>query len=68
LDDFGQPTEKIKDKNDFHLMDATRYIVPFLSGDIPEMVAQPERDSRWITAATSTTAGRWGRKGFSNGR
>ena len=28
LDDLGQPTEQIEDKNDFHLLDALRYIVP----------------------------------------
>jgi hypothetical protein len=28
LDDFGEPTEKIKDKNEFHRLDALRYVVP----------------------------------------
>lgn len=27
LDDMGQPTEKIKNKNDYHLLDAFRYVV-----------------------------------------
>jgi hypothetical protein len=32
LDASGQPTEAIKDKNDYHLMDAERYIVGFIRG------------------------------------
>lgn len=59
LDDMGQPTEKIKDKETFHLMDATRYIISYLRGEAPVMVEQPEKESRWITEATSTAAGRW---------
>jgi hypothetical protein len=30
LDDDGNPTEKIEDKNDYHLLDATRYILAHL--------------------------------------
>lgn len=60
LDDFGQPTEEIKDKSDFHLMDATRYIVGYLRGGVPVIVEQPEKESRWIVEQTSTVAdGRW---------
>lgn len=33
LDENGEPTEKIEDKNDFHYMDAERYIVGFLRGN-----------------------------------
>ena len=32
LDQSGQPTEDIKDKNDFHIMDAERYIIGYLEG------------------------------------
>jgi hypothetical protein len=32
LDASGQPTEAIKDKNDYHLMDAERYIVGYIRG------------------------------------
>jgi hypothetical protein len=32
LDESGQPTEKIEDKDSFHLMDAERYIVGYLKG------------------------------------
>lgn len=31
LDDNGEPTEEIEDKNDFHFMDAERYIVGWLT-------------------------------------
>lgn len=33
LDEMGEPTEKIEDKNDFHFMDAERYIISFLRQD-----------------------------------
>jgi hypothetical protein len=32
LDDIGQPTEKIKDKEKFHLLDGLRYNVSNLGG------------------------------------
>lgn len=32
VDDFGQPTEKIKDKETFHRLDALRYIVQHVEG------------------------------------
>lgn len=32
IDDFGQPTEKIKDKETFHRLDALRYIVQHIEG------------------------------------
>jgi len=32
LDDFGQPTEKIEDKEKYHLADALRYVVGYLRG------------------------------------
>jgi len=33
LDDMGEPTEKIADKNTFHFLDAKRYIGSYLFGD-----------------------------------
>ena len=33
LDDMGEPTEKIADKETFHLLDAVRYIVPSVVAD-----------------------------------
>lgn len=33
LDDMGEPTEKIADKNTFHLLDALRYIMSYLRQD-----------------------------------
>lgn len=30
LDSTGEPTEEIEDKNDYHLMDAERYILPWI--------------------------------------
>ena len=50
LDRSGQPTEKIKNKNDFHLMDSERYIISHIRGsmtNLPE--TQPEKESRWHT-------------------
>ena len=34
LDDLGQPTEKIEDKETFHFMDAERYIISWLKRNI----------------------------------
>ena len=34
-DDRGQPTEKIKDKETFHLIDALRYDVVGITGSVP---------------------------------
>ncbi len=42
LDDSGEPTEKIEDKETFHFMDAERYIVGYLRG------ARPRRRVRVI--------------------
>ncbi len=33
LDDKGEPTEKIEDKESFHFMDAERYLAPWFSGE-----------------------------------
>lgn len=38
LDDNGEPTEKIDDKNSFHFMDAERYIVGWLRGGQTEII------------------------------
>ena len=40
LDDMGQPTEKIKDKEQFHRLDALRYCVQHI-GIAAEMVDDP---------------------------
>jgi hypothetical protein len=32
LNDNGEPTERIEDKNDYHFMDAERYIIGFIAG------------------------------------
>jgi len=34
LDDMGNPTEKIEDKEKYHYMDAERYIISFLVGNV----------------------------------
>jgi hypothetical protein len=62
LDDFGQPTDKIKDKSKFHLMDAERYILGFIRGDTTEMPdEQPEQVSKWATEEDAVQEGksRW---------
>lgn len=66
LDSFGQPTEEIRDKETFHLLDAMRYIIGFLRGDVAEVPKQPpEKESRWVTPATSLAGeGRWKKRGF----
>ena len=48
LDQSGQPTEKIKDKNDYHIMDAERYIIGMLEAGTSEMPAeQPGQKSKF---------------------
>ncbi len=32
VDESGEPTEKIEDKNEYHLVDAVRYIIAYLKG------------------------------------
>lgn len=39
LDDAGEPTEKIEDKETFHRLDAERYIVSYIRGDLAPLVA-----------------------------
>lgn len=49
IDDMGQPVEAIKDKNDYHMMDAERYIVGFLAGGVPSLPEdQPTQTSKWL--------------------
>lgn len=62
LDDAGNPTAKIADKNDFHLLDALRYIGSTLWGDGVQQslpAAQPEQPSRWNVGGGQ----RWGKHG-----
>ncbi len=42
LDDMGEPTEKIADKNTFHLLDAYRYIACQLAGGTPVITGETE--------------------------
>ena len=59
LDQSGQPTEKIKDKNDFHVMDAERYIIGFLEAGKSEMTEnQPTQKSKW-TEHDQDEGSRW---------
>ena len=59
LDKSGQPTEKIKDKNEFHVMDAERYIMGYLetmaTGPPPD---QPSQKSKW-TEHDADKGSRW---------
>jgi hypothetical protein len=41
VDEAGNATEKIADKNDYHLLDATRYIVPSAVAHQPEEPPEP---------------------------
>jgi hypothetical protein len=57
LDESGQPTEKIEDKETYHLMDAERYILGWLMRTNPPAAGEQvevaddayksERRSRW---------------------
>lgn len=47
LDDSGQPIDKIKNKNDFHHLDALRYVTPSLDNNIA-LPAQKISKSKWI--------------------
>lgn len=40
----GEPTEKIEDKNSFHLLDAERYIIGYLRGSAPVAIENPFYD------------------------
>jgi hypothetical protein len=47
LDQSGQPTEKIKDKDTYHMMDAERYIIGFLRMGMIGLPKQPQSRSKW---------------------
>lgn len=48
LDPNGQPTEKIKNKDTYHFLDALRYIVGFIRTEAaPLPKSQPAQTSRW---------------------
>lgn len=48
LDGLGYPTEDIKDKQTYHIMDAERYIVGYLVGDIASLPdSQPAQRSKY---------------------
>lgn len=57
VDEFGQPTDEIKDKNRFHLLDALRYDVTAL-GITPKLPGnQPKQKSKWQDG--QQTGSRW---------
>jgi hypothetical protein len=58
LDDYGQPTEEIKDKAKFHLLDGLRYDVIGLSGPAKLSADQPKKSSKWRDPGEQTT-GKW---------
>ena len=52
----GEPTEEIENKNDFHLMDAERYIMGYLRGGDPEPLGvQPAQPSRFQSEQIGAT-------------
>lgn len=60
VDESGEPTEKIKDKDTFHVLDALRYlVVGFTGGAQPLPDKQPEKSSKWTEGQDQT--GRWRR-------
>ena len=48
LNDSGQPTEKIKNKNDYHHLDALRYVASALGGNMELPTSQPSQRSKWL--------------------
>jgi hypothetical protein len=46
VDDFGEPTEEIEDKNEYHMLDATRYVVGSITGKpvSTSVIFNPETD------------------------
>ena len=55
LDDNDEPTERIADKQDFHFMDAERYIIGWLKRQTPQREAIPEEAP--LTGATQYLPG-----------
>lgn len=47
LDDMGEPTAEIADKNTYHLLDALRYIMSYLAMPSANLPEQAEADSQW---------------------
>jgi hypothetical protein len=60
VDDNGQVTEEIKDKNKFHLLDALRYDVIGLVGSAKLPDNQPAQQSKW-TEPDAGDGSRWKR-------
>jgi hypothetical protein len=58
LDQSGQPTENIKDKATFHLMDAERYIIGFIRGGSVTLTSQPTSKSKWTEREPATDDGK----------
>lgn len=61
LDRSGQPTEAIHNKNDYHLMDAERYIIGKICGNYAPLVVQPDQASRWREHEQTGDNSRWRR-------
>lgn len=60
LDDMGEPTEKIADKETYHRADALRYIMAYLrQGSGAEMPNQPKKENRWNQSTVNKSGGRW---------
>lgn len=61
LDDMGEPTEKIADKETYHKADALRYIMCHLRQRRGhELPPQPKQKSKWKNI-DNRTGGRWGK-------
>jgi hypothetical protein len=57
LDDTGQPTEKIKNKDTYHFMDAERYIIGKIRGGMTRLPErQPVQSSKWTASESGYTA------------
>lgn len=60
LNAMDQPTDKIKDKDAYHYLDALRYIGAFLFGAVIEMPdEQPTQESKWTTPEDDIDGSRW---------
>ena len=61
LDENGQPTEKIKDKSTFHLLDALRYVASAgVSERLPDN--QPQQKSKWLSEESEEDQPNWTRQ------
>lgn len=63
LNDMGESTEKIADKETYHLLDALRYVGSALwKESVPSKLAeQPEQPSIWQPVGSNNGGGRWGK-------